>query len=1339
MRTISWPWCVVGGSAVTTRNQNSKAITIVFVNMQISAFVFIGFALSYSSAAVVTVSKNCDNGGPECVSLDRALRDLISDTTIQMESGDYQLENFTLHKNLSNIRIVGSNTSIQCANSVGLAFINSSYILISGVEINGCRLNGTNFNMVLEELERFVDLFFSIPTEVQVGVFLGHCRNVMLESVVVTNTAGFGLVGVNLIGASSFSNVTFSNNIQVGSCTNNSISAAVLTQNLTKGGGAVLLYQDFTNEYKQAYTNQIFSLEMENVNFSSNSECTLSYFTALGANSQFLSELGFGIGGGGGLSLHLAQLDFSINITTRESFFTNNSALFGSAAQITLFSGVKNSVVTFEDSTFESNGVLEPLSTATLRVLGSGGIAIFNDIQLPYDIVPNLEMNRNFYVNIRNSIFSRNRSPFGAGMFIYSTHTSPLRDTTDAVQFLIANTTFIQNEANSGSAMIITEIKSSGMADGIQVTIQNSSFINNIIVSANPDPSMDALLVGQTVGTIEVTNINITFHDECHIQGNLGSGLKAERSLIGVFGDLTLRENVGVSGGALHLLSQSFIILLPHSRLRLLNNTGEVSGGAIYVNQISSTSYSEGLISDCFLSFGYDDFVICTDCSDINATNAYVEFRGNTAPVGSYIYGSTLSGCPWADHFQLNFNTTNTFAILHENFPNVFNFEENPLNPGLVRGFASTLSNMTQVPSTVAPGQRFSVNFTAMDNLGNSIATVLSSFASSLINLEMVERTSTTASLSTNNFAILSHTNSTSVPITIIGPENKNVDVTIYSTDPGVRAQTVLQVKLGSCGLGFNLSDNRCECRNNFIEIGVTCDLDNHTLIVSGNQWLGLLTDNGNQSHKDDSNVVFGTCLFGYCRLETAILDVTNDNVPDFKSQCDFNRAGVLCGRCREDYSEVIGTSIECRKCSNVYILLFFLFAAAGILLMFLITFLDINITGGFLNGVIFYSNIFSLYAPNLKIPSQHHLAVVFWPSLNFGIDSCLYDGMTALHRTIWQLVFPVYLFILMFLITGLLNTKCVKLVKASSGHSIIQAFSTLIILCYVSIFQSCAELVGATEITSLTGMKHVRWIVDASVPYFVNGHGLLCFLAILLFLFYLIPLPIFLLFPNLIYRNKYLHKFKPFYDSFWEPFKTKYRFWLGMKLIFRWIPFILVFTTSESISVFITSLMLLLLLFLQLLVNPFKSKWRNYMDSFFLLNLCMLFIGGLFVQLEVEKTGKVHAALLAYSTIVILLGYTGFVIIVFYHVFVRFPKLQSCLRQCMRRTYFAKYMKPETDENDAQVPKVSPAKKNVDVDGKSTETKNSNQLNNSSTKKQLVTFTEIQIQPVLREPLLEP
>ena len=1297
-------------------------------------------ALSYSSAVVVTVSKNCDNGESlttECVSLDRALRDLTSDTTIQMELGDYQLENFTLHKNLSNVRIVGNNTSIQCANGVGLAFVNSSYILISGVEINGCRLNGTNFDMVLEELERFVDLFVSIPTEVQVGVFLGHCRNVMLESVTVTNTAGFGLVGVNLIGASSFSNVTFSNNIQVGSCENivTSTFTAFLMQDLTRGGGAALLYQDFTSEYKQAYTNQKFKLDMEDVSFFSNSECTLSYLMSLGlgANSQFLRESGFRIGGGGGLSLHLAQLDFGVNITIRESFFTNNSALFGSAAQITLFSGVKNSVVTFEDSTFESNGVLEPFSTATLRAVGSGGIAIFNDIQLPFDVVPNLELNRNFYVNIRNSIFSRNRSPFGAGMFIFSAHTSPLRDTTDAVQFLIANTTFIQNEANSGSAMMITETKSSGMADGIQVTVRNSSFINNRIISANPDPSMDALLVGQTVGTIEVTNINITFHDECHIRGNLGSGLKAERSLIGVFGDLTLRENVGVSGGALHLLSQSFIILLPHSRLRMLNNIAQVSGGAIYVNQISSTSYSGGFTSDCFLSFGYDDFVICTNCSDINATNAYVEFRGNTAPVGSYIYGSTLSRCPWADHFQLNFNTTNTFAILHENFPNVFNFEENPLNPGLVRGFASTLSNMTQVPSTVAPGQRFSVNFTAMDNLGNSIATVLSSFASSLINLEMVERTSTTASLSTNNFAILSRTNSTSVPITIIGPENKNVDVTIYSTDPGVRAQTVLQVKLGSCGFGFNLSDNRCECRNNFIEIGVTCDLDNHTLIISGNRWLGLLNDYGNQSYKDDSNIIFGTCLFGYCRLETTILDITNNDVPDFKSQCDFNRAGVLCGRCREDYSEVIGTSIECKKCSNVYILLFFLFAAAGILLIFLITFLNINITGGFLNGVIFYSNIFSLYAPNLIIPSQHHLAVVFWPSLNFGIDSCLYDGMTALHRTIWRLVFPVYLFILMFLITGLLNTKCVKLVKASSGHSIIQAFSTLIILCYVSILQSCAELVGATEITSLTGVKHLRWIVDASVEYFFYGHGLLCFLAILLFLFYLIPLPIFLLFPNLVYRNKYLHKFKPFYDSFWEPFKTKYRFWLGMRLIFRWIPFILVFTTSESISVFITSLMLLLLLFFQLLANPFKSKWRNYMDSFFLLNLCMLFIGGLFVQLEVEKTGKVHAALLAYSTIVILLGYTGFVIIVFYHVFVRFPKLQSCLRQCMRRTYFAKYMKPEADESDAQVPKVSPAKANV------TETKNSNQLDSSSMKKQLVTFTEIQIQPVLREPLLEP
>ena len=1291
------------------------------------------FALSYSSAAVVTVSKNCDNGESlttECVSLDRALRDLTSNTTIKMESGDYQLENFTLHKDLFNVRIVGSSTLIQCANGVGLAFVNSSDILISGVEINGCRLNGTNFDMVLEELEIFVDLFVFIPTEVQVGVFLGYCRNVMLESVTVTNTAGFGLVGVNLIGASSFSNVTFSNNIQVGSCANANIDSisALLKQNLTRGGGAVLLYQDFKNDYRQAYSNQVFSLEMENTKFFSNSECSSSYITVLDRDSRFLNDLGFGIGGGGGLSLHLAQLDFGINITMSGSNFTNNIALFGSSAQISLFSGVQHSAITMNDCLFDSNGLSD-----TSRVMGPGGIAVINDVFPPLDrrnVIPNFEINRDVYVNIVNSIFSRNKAQIGAGVFIYSTHYSPLRDRTDVVQFLIADTTFMQNEAISGSALTVIEEKSSGQDDGIQVTVQNSSFIDNTIVSASPNASTGTLLVGQTVGTIELISINITFHGECHIQGNMGTGLKAEKSFIGIFGNLTFLGNVGVSGGALHLLSQSYIILLPHSHLRLLDNVAQVSGGAIYVNQITSNSYLDSYTNDCFISFRYDSFFLCTNCSDINATNAYVEFRGNKAMYGSYIYGSVLSACSWAYDLQYRFNNNNTIAILHENFPNVFSFEENPLHPGLVRGFASRLEyKMSEVPSTVAPGQSFSVNFSATDNLGNKINTVLSSFSSSLVNLERDNRTSSVTFLNANNFAILSNENSTSVSITVMGPEDQDVDIIIYSSNAGVvRAQTTLQVRLSSCGFGFQLSDNRCECRSDFTKLkGVTCDPDKHRLVISDNQWLGQISDSGNQSHKDASNIIIGTCHFEYCQPEIVNLDVTNDDVPDFDRQCDFNRAGVVCGGCRENYSVVIGTSIECRECSNVYILLFFLFAVAGILLVFLITFLDINITGGFLNGVIFYSNVFSIYSYVLRIPPQEHLAVVFWPSLNFGIDSCLYDGMTALHRTIWQLVFPVYLFILMFLITGLLNTKCVKLVKASSGHSIIQAFSTLMILCYLSILQSCAELVGFIEITSLTGVKHFHWIIDANIPYFDIGHAVLTILAFLLFLFYLLPLPIFLLFPSCVYKSRVLRKYKPLYDALWEPFKTECRSWLGMRLIFRWIPFFLVFT---SFSVFATTLLLLLLLFFQVWIKPFKNKWRNYMDNFFILNLCMLFIGSLFTSSDPNIVGEINrSALSAYNTILVLLGYAGFVIVVLYHVFVRFPRLQSFPKWCISRIHFKKHTKPSGDETDANAPEI------ITTERVTTGTNNdSRSSTGGSAQKMPATFTTCE----LREPLLQ-
>ena len=129
--------------------------------------------------------------------------------------------------------------------------------------------------------------------------------------------------------------------------------------------------------------------------------------------------------------------------------------------------------------------------------------------------------------------------------------------------------------------------------------------------------------------------------------------------------------------------------------------------------------------------------------------------------------------------------------------------------------------------------------------------------------------------------------------------------------------------------------------------------------------------------------------------------------------------------------------------------------------------------------------------------------------------------------------------------------------------------FATLLILCYVSVFEACVELITFRKISTIDGNNHIQWKSDPSLDFFGVKHTSFGALAYLIIILYVIPLPILLLFPSALYKNRYLSKFKPIYDAFWDPYKPNCRFYLGFRLILRWIPFNLAFTAEAPISVF--------------------------------------------------------------------------------------------------------------------------------------------------------------------------
>ena len=118
--------------------------------------------------------------------------------------------------------------------------------------------------------------------------------------------------------------------------------------------------------------------------------------------------------------------------------------------------------------------------------------------------------------------------------------------------------------------------------------------------------------------------------------------------------------------------------------------------------------------------------------------------------------------------------------------------------------------------------------------------------------------------------------------------------------------------------------------------------------------------------------------------------------------QCTFDRTGILCGTCQENLSATLGGS-KCLPCSNAYLSLLIPFAVAGLRLALLLFMLNmLTVATRVLNALIFYANIVQ-YNRELVFPSDdNNILTVFilWLNLDFGINTCFYDGMDTYSVT---------------------------------------------------------------------------------------------------------------------------------------------------------------------------------------------------------------------------------------------------------------------------------------------------------------------------------------------------
>ena len=84
---------------------------------------------------------------------------------------------------------------------------------------------------------------------------------------------------------------------------------------------------------------------------------------------------------------------------------------------------------------------------------------------------------------------------------------------------------------------------------------------------------------------------------------------------------------------------------------------------------------------------------------------------------------------------------------------------------------------------------------------------------------------------------------------------------------------------------------------------------------------------------------------------------------------------------------------------------------------MFVINILNLTITQGMINGLIFYANI-AWTSQSILFPLHefNNAAIVFlrtflaWINLDFGVETCFVNGFNVLGKTWLQFLFPTYI-----------------------------------------------------------------------------------------------------------------------------------------------------------------------------------------------------------------------------------------------------------------------------------------------------------------------------------------
>ena len=436
------------------------------------------------------------------------------------------------------------------------------------------------------------------------------------------------------------------------------------------------------------------------------------------------------------------------------------------------------------------------------------------------------------------------------------------------------------------------------------------------------------------------------------------------------------------------------------------------------------------------------------------------------------------------------------------------------------------------------------------------------------------------------------------VSFTIVSEATDVCELFLIASSYSYNINEAFYVELLPCPIGFTLQSGVCDCDLIFSSYIDKCYIDISAIQRPDNTWITAHTQANNTKY------LISDCPMDYCLPYSSNVNLLH---PD--SQCQFNRTGILCSQCQHHLSMIFGSS-RCLKCTNLHILITIIVIVAGIVLVVLLYLLNLTVTNGTINGIIFYANVVSindsvfLINDNMFKPLR---VFISFANLDLGIETCFYNGMDSYAKMWLQLFFPFYLTIIAvsIIIASRYSSRILRLTYTRS----LPVLATLFLLSYTGVLRTVLTvLFSYSTITHLpSDHQQIVWSIDASVPLFGLKFTILFIMCLVLFLL-LIPFNITLLFTRHFLQFRIISRFKPLLDAFQGSYKDRYYYWIAVHIILRSL-FFTFYAFKTNLKLILSAIVLIFFSIYSGYIHPYKNKLVNIQEVLLLINLTIMYV----------------------------------------------------------------------------------------------------------------------------------